>query len=247
MGVPVIGCDCAVCRSTNPHNNRLRAAALVNVNDRNILIDCGPDFRQQALRYGITDLDGTIITHAHHDHTASIDELRIFYLRTKRAMPCLMSKATAEDLIPRYRYIFHPDDERKSVVTKIQLQLLEGERGEIDFQGVIMGYVTYEQKGMEVNGFIIGDLAYISDIRHYPESIFEDLQGVETLVISALRFTQSDFHLTVDEAVEFIDKVGAKKGYLTHIAHELEHEKTNAYLPEHVRVAYDGLELTFNY
>ena len=247
MGIPVVGCHCPVCRSTDPCDNRLRAAAYIEVAGKKLLIDCGPDFRQQALRFGISDIDGAFITHAHHDHTASVDELRVFYMHHKKPLPCLMSRATAEDLRQRYKYIFQPLDHQHRIVSKIEVNLLEKDRGIATLAAVRFRYLTYEQMGMEVNGFVIGDLAYISDIRTYPETIFEDLKGVETIVVSALRFEHSDFHFTVDEAASFIEKSGARKGYLTHIAHELSHEAANNYLPKQIRMAYDGLQLEFNY
>ncbi|MEM1282845.1 MAG: MBL fold metallo-hydrolase [Chlamydiota bacterium] len=242
MGVPVIGCHCNVCRSSHPKDKRLRSAGLISMNGKTILLDCGPDFRQQALKYEVDNLDGVIITHAHYDHTSSIDELRVFYMRTGEAIPCLVSKDTSDDLIKRFDYIFR--FRKKSVlVPKIELVELKEDRGEVVFEGIKFRYFTYEQVKMKVNGFRLGNFAYVTDIHDYPESIYEDLDGVDFLVVSALRFTPSHIHLTVDEAVEFAHQVGAKKTWLTHIAHELQHEHANAYLPPDVRVAYDGLEL----
>lgn len=241
MGIPVIACDCSVCRSDNPKNKRTRSAGLLTVDDKNILIDCGPDFRQQALKYCIDHLDGVILTHAHHDHTGGIDELRAYYIKTRTPLPCLLSKETSEEVHQRFPYIFR--EGKYQFTSKLSLQLLESERGSVEFAGIHFRYLSYEQMGMRVNGFRWKDFAYISDIKLYPESIFEDLKGVQHLVLSALRFTPSDFHFTVDEAVEFAEKVGAKNTWLTHIAHELEHEKTNAYLPSNIQMAYDGLEL----
>lgn len=242
MGIPVIGCHCNVCESTHPEDKRLRSAGLISFNSKHILIDCGPDFREQALRYGIDHLDGVVITHAHHDHTSSIDELRVFYMRSGQPIPCLASRETSEDLKKRFDYIF--SNRKKNVlVPKVDLVELQEERGEVVFEGLRFKYFTYEQVKMKVNGFRTGNFAYVTDIHDYPESIFEDLQGVENLVLSALRFTPSHIHFTVDEAVDFAHKVGAKQTWLTHIAHELQHEHTNAYLPPDVRMGYDGLEI----
>lgn len=242
MGIPVIGCDCKVCTSSHIEDKRLRSAGLLSLYNKNILIDCGPDFRQQAIREGIHRLDGVIITHAHNDHTASIDELRVFYMRTGKPIPCLLSEDTAEDLRIRFDYIFS-STAKNVLVPKVELVVLPNERGEILFEGMTFKYFTYEQAKMQVNGFRVGNFAYITDIHDYPESIFDDLKGVEILVLSALRFTPSHLHLTVDEAVDFAHKAGAKQTWLTHIAHELQHEQTNAYLPPDVRMAYDGLKI----
>ncbi len=242
MGIPVIGCRCKVCQSTHSEDKRLRSAGIISLKDKKILVDCGPDFREQALRYEIDHLDGVVITHAHHDHTSSIDELRVFYMRSGEPIPCLVSKETGDDLKKRFDYIFCKR-KKNVLIPKVDLIELPDDRGEITFEGLRFKYFTYEQANMKVNGFRIGNFAYVTDIHDYPESIFEDLRGVEVLVLSALRFTPSYIHFTVDEAVDFANRVGAKKTWLTHIAHELQHEHTNAYLPSDVRVAYDGFEI----
>ncbi|MBA3815090.1 MAG: MBL fold metallo-hydrolase [Parachlamydiaceae bacterium] len=243
MGIPVIGCKCPVCQSEISFNKRLRPSALLMIDGKRILIDCGPDFREQALRYGLDQLDGIIITHAHNDHTAGFDELRIYSLRTHQAIPCLLSPDTLADLKRRFYYIFDEDSPYAALTAKFQLQLLESERAEVLFAGLDVRYFTYQQGGMNVNGFRFGNLAYVSDIRDYPTTIFEDLKGVETLVISALRFSSTPLHFSIDEAVDFSRRVGAKQTWLMHIAHELDHEKANAYLPADIRLAYDGLEI----
>lgn len=241
LGIPVVGCRCHVCRSTSPFNQRLRPSGLVTVGKRRFLIDCGPDFRQQALRYDLDTLDGILFTHSHQDHIAGVDELRIYRTRSKKALSCLLSEATAVDLKTRYPYIFNGGGHEK-LTAKLDLQLLEGRQGVTTFEGLRIGYVSYEQAGMQVNGFRFGNFAYLSDVSHYSDEIFSELVGVEILVVSALRFTTSQFHLSVDQAVAFAERVGAKQAWLTHIAHELEHEATNRYLPAHVRMAFDGLE-----
>lgn len=241
MGIPVIGCKCPVCTSDCSYNKRLRPSALVMINGKRILIDCGPDFKEQALRYDLDSLDGIIVTHAHHDHTAGFDELRIYSLRNHQPIPCLLSPETLGDLKRRFYYIFDENNPYSSLTAKFQIQLLEGARADILFLGVPISYFSYKQGGMLVNGFRFGDLAYVSDIRDYPETIFEDLKGVKTLVISALRYASTPLHFGVDESIEFSQRVGAQQTWLMHIAHDLDHDKTNAYLPANIRMAYDGL------
>ncbi len=245
LGIPVIGCSCPVCRSPSPYNKRLRPSVLVKVDDKRILIDCGQDFRYQALHHKIDRLDGVILTHSHHDHTAGVDDLRVYQIWSGVPLPCLVSKETEQDLRIRYHYIFKLTDHPEKLIAKIDLRVLEGERGQVDFAGLPLRYFTYKQTGMKVTGIRMGNAAYVSDIKEYPETIFEDLKGIEILIISALRFTPSHIHFTVDEAVEFSQKVGAKETWLTHIAHDLDHDKTNAYLPPNVRMAYDTLEIPF--
>lgn len=246
MGIPIIGCKCEVCTSNDPHNVRDRTSALLNIEGKRILIDSGPDFRQQALRHHIDHLDGVIFTHAHQDHTGGIDELRIYLVRSGAAMPALLSKETFDDLYTRFHYIFVKDGYYDALKAKFHLHFMEGQSGTVDFLGIPIHFFTYKQAGMTVNGLRIGTLAYITDIKDYDESIFTHLKGVEQLVLSALRYTPSHLHFTVDEAVDFARKVGAQQTWLTHLSHDLEHEHTNAYLPENVRLAYDGLVIPFH-
>ena len=246
MGVPVIGCSCPVCQSKDPKNKRLRPSALITVDNKKILIDCGPDFRSQALRAHITTLDGIIFTHAHQDHTGGIDDLRIFHMRTKLALPCLLSSESLRDIQQRFSYIFSEHDHGyDKLLPKFQFQFFELDSGKIDFIGLPIHYFTYSQAGMRVTGLRFGNLAYVTDIRNYSESIFEDLKGVEILIVSALRQMPSPIHFNIDEAVEFSRKVGAHHTWLNHLAHEIDYAKTNEYLPENIRVAYDGLEINF--
>lgn len=247
MGVPVIGCHCPVCTSTDPRNNRLRPSALLQVDGKTLLIDCGPDYRQQALRYGIEKLDGVILTHAHNDHTAGIDELRVYYMHTQQSLPVLLSEETAKDLRIRFAYIFSKDRFYKLLPT-FELHEIAGNQGSVNFLGLPIRFQGYAQAGMQVHGFRIGNLAYVTDIHDYDEKmIFPFLEGVETLVLSALRLTSSPLHFTVEEATLFAQKAGVKQTWLTHLAHELDYAETNRGLPENVRLAYDGLEIDFNY
>lgn len=245
-GVPAIGCHCPVCSSTLPHNKRLRTSALITTAHRKILIDCGPDFRTQALTHKIDTIDGVILTHSHNDHTAGIDDLKVYCFRENKSLPCLVSAETEEEIVRRFDYLFNPKDEYRGFTAHLNLHTLPGTNGAIDFLGLNVRYFSYEQLHMGVNGFRLGDLAYITDIRKYDESIFDELHGINTLVLSALRFTHSPMHLTIDEAVDFSRRVGAAHTWIIHTSHELDYEKTNAYLPENVRMAYDGLIIHFH-
>ena len=245
MGIPVIGCSCDVCKSNSSYNKRLRPSVLIMTDNQKILIDTTPDFRYQALHYHIDTLDGVIITHGHYDHTAGLDELRVYYMRSKKPLPCLLSKETADDLKIRFPYILTSKPAKDRLISRFELQQLKAERGVSTFNGLRIGYMSFEQMKMAVNGFRFGNLAYVSDIKEYPETIFEDLEGVEILVLSALRLEPSRLHFSVDEAVEFSKRVGAQMTWLTHVAHEVEHEKTNASLPDNVQLAYDGLLIDF--
>lgn len=245
LGVPVVGCDCVVCRSDSSFNKRLRSSGLMKIGSKNFLIDCGPDFRQQALLYQIQDLEGVLFTHAHYDHIASIDELRVYQIKNRNPIAWLLSSETEKEIYHRFSYVFEEPDIPNKVLPKMEMEILSSDRGKIDFQGLQISYFSFLQNKTKVNGYRCGNFAYVTDIKEYPESIFADLKGVDQLVLSALRFTHSHMHFTVDEAVAFGSKVGAKQVWLMHIAHELDHDKVNAYLPNNVQLAYDGLKIQF--
>lgn len=246
MGVPVIGCQCAVCQSDSPLNKRLRPSVLIESDGKSLLIDSGPDFRQQALHYQIERLDGVIITHAHHDHTGGLDDLRVYYMWSKKSIPMLCSQSTFDELMTRYSYIFSPNPYEYKLTSRLAVQILPGERGDVNFLGFQFRFVTYVQAGMAVNGFRFGNLAFISDIREYPESIYEDLKGIDYLVISALRHQPSPLHFSIEESIAFADKIGVKKVWLTHLAHEVDYESTQSLLPSNAYLAYDGLSIEFD-
>lgn len=238
MGIPVIGCPCPVCHSTDPNNKRLRMSAVVTFEGKRFLIDAGPDLRQQALKFGVDDLDGLLLTHPHYDHIAGLDELRVFFFRHQKALPCLLSEFTLGELKQRHEYLF-----RKRA--QFDFTVLPGEQGAIEFCGIEIGYMTFAQGRMPVNGYRFGDLAYLSDVGDYEEKIFDDLKGVKRLVLSALRHTPSDLHLTVEQAIAFGRRVGAEETWFIHMSHDLDHETTNQELPEGFQLAYDGLTLHF--
>jgi len=240
-GVPVIGCKCAVCTSDKSENKRFRPSGLLQIGGKSLLIDIGPDFRSQALAFQIDQIDGLLLTHTHYDHIAGIDELRIFNIRKKGPFPCLLSKESFEELQKRYYYFFHEGNS-----TKLDCQILEGDVGETQFLGVPIKYCSFSQGGMKVNGFRLGDFAYISDIQNFNDSIFDSLEGVRTLVLSSLRPEPSAFHFSFDQAVSFSKRVGANETWITHVGHFFAHDDLNALLPKEVRVAYDGLKLEFS-
>lgn len=249
MGVPLVGCDCDVCTSTNLRNKRLRPSVLLSIGTKKILVDVGFDFRQQALNCNLKNVDGVLFTHVHADHIAGIDDLRAFYFFSREATKCLASEATYRDLRIRYYYLFGGNGGRpvtsSNITAQLDFQVLENSRGEVEFSGVPIRYFTYHQGKMPVTGFRFGEMAYVTDICEFPESIFEDLDGVKTLIVSAAQYTKSKIHFCVDDAISFSQRVGSEKTWLNHITHQIDHEKGNAYLPSGIEFSYDGLEIDF--
>jgi phosphoribosyl 1,2-cyclic phosphate phosphodiesterase len=243
-GIPMIGCDCDVCRSVSPFNKRLRSAGLIRIEEKNFLIDVGPDFRTQALHFNIKHLTGVLLTHAHADHIAGIDDLRAYYFLKKKKVPCVLSQETFEEVKQRYHYLLNPVASGKSFSAQIDFQILPEDFGNFELEGVHFGYFSYFQAEMKVTGFRIGNFAYVSDIRLYSEQVIDALKGIDILVLSALRHEPTHMHFSIEEAVAFSRRTTAKMTYLTHIAHDLEYAATNAILPPDVRMSYDGLDIS---
>jgi phosphoribosyl 1,2-cyclic phosphate phosphodiesterase len=243
LGVPVVGCECTTCLSSDSKNKRTRSGCLISWKGKKILLDAGPDFREQALRHRINRLDGFILTHAHYDHMGGFDDLRPYPLAGKR-LPCMMLEATFEEMKVKYPYLLKQETEAP-VSHFFSWETLSKPFGSTTFEGMDFEYFTFLQMGMEVMGLKIGSLAYVSDIKEYGDDLIEKIQGVDTLVVSALRKSSSPMHFSVEDALKFVEKVNPKRVYLTHIAHELEHESLQKELPSHVFIAYDGLTISF--
>lgn len=241
-GVPLIGCHCRICKSSSPHNRRLRPCGWIQVAGKSFLIDVGPDFRQQALTHRIEKMDGLLLTHTHFDHIAGIDDLRIYSVRQKESIPCLLSQESFEALKLRYSYFF---TKGTSETARLSFQIVGDLPGEALFQDVSFRYIHYRQGDMKITGYRIGDFAYVTDIREYDEAIFPFLEGVNHLVLSALREESSRFHLSLDEAVDFARKAKVPHTRLTHLSHYLDHEEANRKLPSDVQLGYDGLTIEF--
>jgi phosphoribosyl 1,2-cyclic phosphate phosphodiesterase len=240
-GIPVIGCTCAVCSSLDSKNKRLRSSIKIEKEGKILVIDAGPDFRAQALLYKINKLDALVLTHAHFDHIAGIDEVRIYNFIGKKPVPCLMTKATYEDFAKSHWYLLGDRDETMTKAAKLDIQVTDKVRGKVSFAGFDFDIFTYSQAHMQVMGLRFGKFAYVTDIKNYPETIFEDLRGVEVLIVSALKKEASPVHFNLEEATAFSRKVGAKKTYITHIAHEMDHNLVDSSLEDGIHLSYDGL------
>lgn len=242
LGVPIIGCSCSVCASMDTENKRLRSSVLVEVGQKKLLIDAGPDHRQQALAAKITHLDGVILTHAHYDHIGGVDDLKVYSFQ-KEKLPCWTSRSTFEAIKEHFAYLFISSSQESSFFS---WKILDDFFGEDKLVNIPFTYVTFFQGNMQVNGVRIGGMSYLSDIKTYKDEIFDQLQGTEVLVISAARHVRSAMHLSIDEALSFAEKLSVKKVYLTHISHEIDHHSLQKQLPSTVSLAYDGLVVPFD-
>ncbi len=245
MGVPTLGCGCAVCTSADPHDHRLRPSVAIrwrqsSVAERVVVIDTGPDFRQQALRALLPRVDAVFYTHAHAEHIMGMDDLRPFSFAAfseDGPIPLFADADTRAVLERVFDYTFSPAATYPTRA-KVELRLL-GEHNKIhgaDFIPVPLWHGT-----MCICGYRFGNAAYLTDVSTIPETSFALLEGVEVLIVSALRHEPHPSHATVHQALAWAARVGARRTWLTHIAHDLGHEETNRMLPPHVRMAYDGL------
>jgi phosphoribosyl 1,2-cyclic phosphate phosphodiesterase len=250
MGVPTLGCHCAVCTSTDPRDRRLRPSVLLRwqehgrggARERVVVIDTGPDFREQALRNGLTRVDAVLYTHSHADHILGLDDLRplsFTVFREGAPIPLYATPETTEVLERIYDYTFSPQATYPNRA-RVQLEPLQ-ERNMVHGVEFVRVPVLHGQK--EIVGFRFGRAAYLTDVSAIPESSFALLEGLDLLVLSALRYKPHPSHATVEQAVAWSRRIGARRTWLTHIAHELGHEETNSLLPDGIRLAYDGLSL----
>ena len=239
VGVPTIGCHCAVCTSTDPRDNRLRPSILVTYEGRNVLIDTTPDFRTQALRAGIGRLDAVVYTHAHADHIMGLDDVRPFNFRQKGQIPIFAAPETMAALQRSFPYVF--DGLRKeSNVPQVDARLIDGP---FDLFGLEFEPVPVVHGRQTILGFRFGVSAYLTDHSDIPDSSMERLRGLDVLFLDALRYKPHPTHSTVDQSSKTVARLEPRRAFLTHICHDLGHERAESLLPPNIRLAYDGLEI----
>lgn len=240
QGVPVIACDCAVCRSLDYRDKRLRVSVWLEVQGKSFVIDTGPDFRQQMLRARVRQLDAVVFTHQHKDHVAGLDDVRAFNFRQRRDMP-LYGRQEVLDQIEREFYYAFEEDRYPGVP---HLNLLPITNQPFEIEGVIFTPIEVMHGRLPVYGFRVGDFTYITDTNYISERELEKVKGSKVLVLDALQREPHISHFTLPQAVELINRLDVPISYLTHISHRLGlHEAVEAELPSHIRLAFDGLTL----
>ena len=237
-GVPIIGCRCAVCRSADPRDNRLRPSIHLDVDGGpGLLVDTSTDLRQQALRYDITRVDAVLFTHSHADHVMGLDELRRFNAITQRGIPVYADARTGAELTRIFAYAFRPPTGPGGGVPQLGLTEIDGP---FEVAGVRVVPVPILHGRQPILGFRIGNFAYLTDCSEVPEPSFALLEGLDLLVLDALRHRPHPTHLTVADAVAVATRIGARRTVFTHICHDLPHADTCAALPSGMALAFDG-------
>jgi phosphoribosyl 1,2-cyclic phosphate phosphodiesterase len=238
MGVPVIGCRCAVCTSPDQRNRRLRTSALLEVAGLNLLIDAGPDLRQQALNVGLTRLDAVLLTHAHADHVSGLDDLRPLNFAQRSAIPLYGSADTLGHIRKRFDYAFMNGSEGS---TRPALDLVEIQaRAPFRIDQVEILPFEVRHGTWPITGFRVGRLGYVTDASSIPPAALECLRELDLLVINALRLQSHPTHFSVDEARQVVEELRPRRALFVHMTHDIDHVAVNASLPRHMQLAYDG-------
>jgi len=242
QGIPVIGSNHPVCRSTDPKDKRLRVSVWISWEDASYVIDCGPDFRQQMLTSNCQKVDGILFTHEHADHTAGLDDIRPFYFK-QGDIPVFAHQRVLENLTKRFDYIFENENKYPGAPSVRINEVANGKSFIIGNKAVIP--IDVMHGNLQVFGYRIDDFAYLTDVKTITQNEIDKLSGLKVLVINALRVEPHDTHFNLEEALRFIELLKPGKTYLTHISHIFGfHEEIEKTLPENVFLAYDNLEIT---
>lgn len=238
-GVPVIGCDCNVCRSNDPHDHRTRSSVWIQSDEVDLLIDTATEFRIQALRAGITKIDGVLYTHCHADHVFGFDDLRIFSQRFGNSIPIYGNQGTIEELKQVFSYVFRKTQEGggKPQVNPIIVEQVFSIR-----KLKIIPIPVYHGE-IPIYGYRIGKLGYITDCSNLPATSEQLLAGVKVLILGVVRYQPHPTHMNVEAALALVERISPARTYFTHLSHLLSHQEVNQSLPSDIELAYDGLTI----
>jgi phosphoribosyl 1,2-cyclic phosphate phosphodiesterase len=241
QGIPVIACDCEVCKSLDFRDKRLRVSVHLEVEGKSFVIDSGPDFRQQVLRERIKTLDALLFTHEHKDHTAGMDDVRSYNFKQKRDMPIYARSQVIEQLKREFSYIF--SGIQYPGIPRVQIHEIENKP--FLLEGVPVTPIEVMHYQLPVFGYRIGDFSYVTDANYINEQEMSKLAGSQVIVLNALQTEPHISHFTLSEAIEVLESLRPEKAYLTHISHKLGlHKEVEKKLPEFIKLAYDGLKIT---
>jgi phosphoribosyl 1,2-cyclic phosphate phosphodiesterase len=241
VGIPMIGCNCKTCTSADSRDKRLRPSVLIKLDDCRVLIDTAPDFREQALRYGIERISAVLYTHAHADHILGLDDLRPFNFKQKGEIPIYGSAEALETIERTFQYVFNGQPSQSSRPKLSPYRFEDGER--LSICGIDFWPIKAFHGAGEVHGFRFGDCAYLTDHSTIPPESMERLQNLDVLFLDALRYNPHPTHQTVDQSLKTVEILKPRRAFFTHISHDLLHAAAESRLPENVRLAYDGLEI----
>lgn len=240
-GVPLIGCRCEVCSSANPKDNRLRTSILIKVNGLTLVTDCGPDFRQQMLREKISHVDALLMTHAHKDHTAGLDDIRALNFINQKPLDIYCDEETEQNIREQYGYIFQKSDYPH--LPQINFRRIADEPFSVN--GVEILPIEIDHGYMRVTAFRLGDFTYVTDAKTISPGSRNKMRGTKVLILNALRETPHYSHLSISEALEIVEDIRPEHTYFIHMSHQFGlHDEMQKKLPAHVTVAYDGLRLS---
>ena len=242
-GVPLLFCDCAVCRSKNPKNHRLRSSVWLRAGEKSILIDTSTDLRQQAMRAKIPRIDAILFTHPHADHVSGIDEIRSFNYVQKERISAYGNAWTCEELRTRFSYLFAPEKVEGGGISLIDLHEFSSRTELLEVAGLPVTPIALSHGREECIGYRIGSLAYLTDCNSIPPSSFARLRQLDTLVLDCLRIAPHGTHLNLEQALEVVRELEPKQTFLTHLGHDFDYVKWKKKLPKGVGLAYDGLKL----
>ncbi len=238
QGVPVIACKCKVCQSADPRDNRTRTAAMVEVDGKTIVIDAGPDFRQQMLREKVQDIDAILFTHEHKDHIAGLDDIRAFNFINKKVIDVYAEDRVIKSLKREYYYVFSMY--KYPGIPQMNLHSIDNQAFEI--QGIKIIPIRAIHLELPIFGYRIGNFTYITDANYIADEDIEKMKGSKVIVVNALRKEKHVSHFSLSEAVELAVSLRPQHAYITHMSHQMGlHEDVNSELPRHVSLAYDGL------